>query len=125
MSLYDKYILPKMLNCLCSSKPMVYQRQKVVPLATGEVLEVGCHMVHTTLILSELFTHVYAINHNPIDDNWLCKGIDNVTYEHMDAYKKEWKWDKWKNVEVTQWGKEFATKDFTGSVKAIKHLDIS
>ena len=41
MSLYDKYILPKMLNCLCSSKPMVYQRQKVVPLATGEVLEVG------------------------------------------------------------------------------------
>ena len=30
-----------MLNCLCSSKPMVYQRQKVVPLATGEVLEVG------------------------------------------------------------------------------------
>jgi len=68
--------------------------------STGEVLEVGCHMGHTTLILSELFSHVYCINHNPIDDNWLCKDRDNVTYEHMDAYKTEWKWDKWKNVEV-------------------------
>ena len=41
MSLYDKYILPRMLNCACSSKPMVYQRQKVVPLAEGDILEVG------------------------------------------------------------------------------------
>ena len=41
MSLYDKYILPRMLNCACSSKPMVYQRQKIVPLAEGDVLEVG------------------------------------------------------------------------------------
>ena len=41
MSLYDKYILPPLLNCACSSKPMVYQRQKVVPLAEGDVLEVG------------------------------------------------------------------------------------
>ena len=41
MSLYDKYILPRVLNCACSSKPMVYQRQKVVPLAEGDILEVG------------------------------------------------------------------------------------
>ena len=41
MSLYDKYFLPRILNSLCSAKPMVYQRQKVVPLAEGDVLEVG------------------------------------------------------------------------------------
>ena len=41
MSLYNKYILPRILNCACSSKPMVYQRQKVVPLAEGDILEVG------------------------------------------------------------------------------------
>ena len=41
MSLYDKHILPKLLNCLCSAKPMGYQRQKIVPSAEGAVLEVG------------------------------------------------------------------------------------
>ncbi len=41
MSLYDKYILPKLLNCLCSAKPIGYQRQKIVPYAEGAVLEVG------------------------------------------------------------------------------------
>ena len=41
MSLDDKHILPKLLNCLCSAKPMGYQRQKIVPSAEGAVLEVG------------------------------------------------------------------------------------
>ncbi len=41
MSLYDKYVLPKFLNCACGSKPVAQQRKKVVPLAEGKVLEVG------------------------------------------------------------------------------------
>ena len=41
MSLYDKYILPNFLNCICSAKPIGYQRQKIVPYAEGAVLEVG------------------------------------------------------------------------------------
>ena len=41
MGLYDKYILPKFLNCACGSKPINYQRQKVVPLAKGKVLDIG------------------------------------------------------------------------------------
>ena len=41
MSLYEKYVLPKFLNCACGSKPVSYQRKKVVPLAEGKVLEVG------------------------------------------------------------------------------------
>ena len=41
MSLYDKYVLPKFLNCACGSKPVARQREKVVPLAEGKVLEVG------------------------------------------------------------------------------------
>jgi ubiquinone/menaquinone biosynthesis C-methylase UbiE len=41
MSLYDKYVLPKFLNCACGSKPVTRQRKKVVPLAEGKVLEVG------------------------------------------------------------------------------------
>ena len=41
MSFYDKYILPKFLNCACGSKPINYQRDKVVPLAEVVVLDIG------------------------------------------------------------------------------------
>ena len=41
MSLYNKYILPKFLTCACGSKPINYQRQKIVPLAKGTVLDIG------------------------------------------------------------------------------------
>ena len=41
MSLYDKYVLPKFLNCACGSNPVARQRQKVVPLVEGKVLEIG------------------------------------------------------------------------------------
>ena len=41
LSFYDKYILPKFLNCACGSKPINYQRDKIVPLAKGIVLDIG------------------------------------------------------------------------------------
>ena len=41
MGLYSKYILPKFLNCACGSNPINYQRQKIVPLAKGKVLDIG------------------------------------------------------------------------------------
>jgi SAM-dependent methyltransferase len=40
-SLYDRFILPKLLACACSSSPIMKQRAKVVPRATGRVLELG------------------------------------------------------------------------------------
>ena len=41
LSFYDKYILPKFLNCACGTKPINYQRDKIVPLAKGIVLDIG------------------------------------------------------------------------------------
>ncbi len=41
MGFYSRYILPTVLHLSCGSKPIAYQRQKVVPRATGRVLEVG------------------------------------------------------------------------------------
>ena len=41
MSIYEKYILPRFLNCACSSKQITHQRKKVTPLAEGKILEVG------------------------------------------------------------------------------------
>jgi ubiquinone/menaquinone biosynthesis C-methylase UbiE len=41
MNIYDKYIVPRITNFLCSHKTITRQRKKVVPLARGRVLEVG------------------------------------------------------------------------------------
>lgn len=41
MSIYDKYLLPHLLNCTCNQNPFIHQRRKVVPLAKGNVLEIG------------------------------------------------------------------------------------
>ena len=41
MSWYEERILPHMINFACSASPNQKQRQKIVPEAEGEVLEVG------------------------------------------------------------------------------------
>lgn len=41
MNVYEKFCLPHLINCLCSLKPIISQRKRVVPLAEGRVLEVG------------------------------------------------------------------------------------
>ena len=38
---YEKNILPPILNCCCSSKPISYQRKKIIPEAKGAILEIG------------------------------------------------------------------------------------
>ena len=41
MGFYSKYILPHVIHFACGLKPNMRQREKVVPLASGEVLEIG------------------------------------------------------------------------------------
>lgn len=41
MSFYDEKILPHIINCGCSTPAIMDLRSKVVPLAYGDVLEVG------------------------------------------------------------------------------------
>lgn len=41
MGLYDRYVLPRIIHLTCRAKPAMRQRQKLVPLARGRVLEVG------------------------------------------------------------------------------------
>ena len=38
---YEKNILPPLLNCCCGTKPITYQRKKIIPEANGEILEIG------------------------------------------------------------------------------------
>lgn len=41
MGFYDRHVLPFLLNAAMGSKPVRYQRAKVVPRAKGRVLEIG------------------------------------------------------------------------------------
>jgi SAM-dependent methyltransferase len=41
MGLYGRFILPKLVNLACRTSPVTRQRQKVIPKATGTVLELG------------------------------------------------------------------------------------
>jgi len=41
MGVYDRYVLPKLLDFAMRQKPIMMQREKVVPQATGRVLEIG------------------------------------------------------------------------------------
>jgi ubiquinone/menaquinone biosynthesis C-methylase UbiE len=41
MGLYQRFILPKLINCACAMPPMMALRQRYVPLAEGRVLEIG------------------------------------------------------------------------------------
>ena len=41
MGFYDRHILPRFINCACGTPPIMKQRQKVVPRASGTVLEIG------------------------------------------------------------------------------------
>ncbi len=38
---YERHILPHVIGCACGSRPIWRQRAKIVPLASGRVLELG------------------------------------------------------------------------------------
>ena len=41
MSFYAERILPRLLILACGVRPVTKQREKIVPRATGDVLEIG------------------------------------------------------------------------------------
>jgi len=41
MNLYDRYVLPRVVNCVCGNPVIEHQRRLVVPRARGRVLEIG------------------------------------------------------------------------------------
>lgn len=43
-TLYERFVLPRLLACACSAPPIDKQRAKIVPLASGKVLELGIGM---------------------------------------------------------------------------------
>ena len=41
VGIYNRYVLPKLVHFACQIEPITRQREKIVPLARGRVLEIG------------------------------------------------------------------------------------
>ncbi len=62
MGFYDRHILPVLLNAAMGTKPIRYQRKKVVPRAEGRVLEVGFGAGHNLPFYDATkVTHLWAL----------------------------------------------------------------
>jgi ubiquinone/menaquinone biosynthesis C-methylase UbiE len=62
MGFYDRRILPWLLDAAMSTKPITYQRKKVVPRAEGRVLEIGFGAGHNLPYYDAAkVTHLWAL----------------------------------------------------------------
>src|ERR1700744_651730 len=62
MGFYNHYILPRLLNAAMGTKPIRYQRKKVVPRAEGRVLEVGFGAGHNLPFYdTSKVSHIWAL----------------------------------------------------------------
>lgn len=77
MGLYNKYILPNVIDWTCNQQPNKKQREKIIPLASGNVLEIGIGSgLNLPFYNKEKVKHLLAIdpslelwNKNLIDTN--------------------------------------------------------
>ena len=75
MGFYSKHILPNLINIACKASSLTKQREKIIPFAAGNVLEIG---VGTGLNLpfynSKNITQLTAID--PYEETWQKRTID-------------------------------------------------
>lgn len=92
MGFYEKHILPRAIDFACRQKVNMVQRERLIPLAKGKVLEIG---IGTGLNLSfykpESIQHLVAID--PSMDNWNAKKIDALklpfNFEFIQAFAEK------------------------------------
>ena len=72
MGIYAKYFLPHIINFACKQKPTSKQREKVVPQAEGNVLEIGIGSgLNLPYYNPDKVNHLTAID--PSNDLWKIK----------------------------------------------------
>lgn len=62
MNLYEKYVLPQVVNWACKQETSTRQRMKVIPLATGKVLEIGVGSGLNLSIYNDNVEHLIVID---------------------------------------------------------------
>ena len=83
MSIYDKYLLPRLVHFACGLKPTMKQREKVVPLATGRVLEIGIGSgLNIPFYNAHKIEHLWGLDPSP--EMWSI-AEKNAAEHHLDV----------------------------------------
>jgi len=103
MGLYSKFVLPKIVNCVCGLKPTAKQREKVVPLATGKVLEIGIGSgLNLPFYDEQRVNHIVGIDPSP--EMWQLntwQGNIEVEYKESSAETLDFQDDYFDSVVCT------------------------
>jgi len=82
MGIYEKYILPRITHYICGLKPLMKQREKVVPLAEGKVLEIGIGSgLNLPFYSAERVQHVWGLDPSPEMLDMTRKNISTVKFD--------------------------------------------
>lgn len=66
MNPWERYVVPNMIACACGTKPIMKQREKVVPKAEGRVLELGCGSgTNFAMYDANKVDHLFALEPSP------------------------------------------------------------
>lgn len=66
MNPWERYVVPNLIACACSTRPIMKQRAKIVPQAEGIVLELGCGSgTNFAMYDAAKVTKLYALEPSP------------------------------------------------------------
>ncbi|MEJ2384471.1 MAG: class I SAM-dependent methyltransferase [Xanthomonadales bacterium] len=83
MGLYSRYVLPHVVHYACGQKPAMKQRRKIIPLATGRVLEVGIGSgLNIPFYDPDRVEHLWGLD--PSREMWAI-AQRNARVHHLDA----------------------------------------
>ena len=83
MGFYDKHLLPKVVHFACGQNPPMKQREKIIPLAEGLVLEIGIGSgLNIPYYDSSRVDHLWGID--PSREMWAI-AKKNAKDHHLDA----------------------------------------
>ncbi len=82
MNLYDRYLLPTLVHRTCSSAMTTRQRAKVIPLARGDVLEVGFGSgLNLPFYDPERVTKVWGLDPSPELTRMASRAVKDTTLD--------------------------------------------
>lgn len=83
MGIYDTYLLPRLVHFTCGQSPSMRQREKVVPLAEGRVLEIGIGSgLNIPFYDAQKVEHLWGLD--PSAELWSI-ALKNAAEHHLDA----------------------------------------
>ena len=82
MGLYSKYVLPRVVHLACSARPKMRQREKLVPLASGRVLEVGMGSgLNLSFYDARRVTKVWGLEPSPEMSKMASAAVEAVAFD--------------------------------------------